>query len=548
MTGGALNLRFGVDAGTTATGDETYRIRQPTGATVDRDFRAADASRVTGGGWPARQRWTDGSLSLELFDLTNEFSGTLDRLFPVHLSLNDFSMLGIFGTTAGPLPAMLPERYMDANGEATFRGSTAGYFQDVDQRLFQTTGELILRANFPAQTVQGNIGNATFTAASPSPTPASPRPAPSRFSLDFTFNGQLSGAAMTFAATGNTISPVDRMTGPVIGSFYGAAGAAADEAGLTFSLSNSAQGTRYFGIGAGGHVLGPRPFLTPMTTVTAGRGPSVMVRAANVGIFGPRGAGSSVAASTLLNVSPNVSAGFQPGTSMDFRDDVFSLNYNVNGVTINESWSYFAQPSYTNFGTIYETMKGTPLYDYDHHNIGFDLGTSLAGALDNVFLIAVAGDTFSTSQNYGFVVFGTQTAPGDMPTTGTAAFRGNTRGVYLDGAGQFFRTDSQVTMNANFATGAVSGQATNFRSLGDYFPGSSPNLLDFGFSGSIASGSSTFGATASSAAGGLGLTGRVEGAFYGAAGVAPDEAGFAYQLGAPGGGSFMAGAAIMKRD
>jgi hypothetical protein len=365
------------------------------------------------------------------------------------------------------------------------------------------------------------------------------------------FNGQINSAAMTFtgAATGgSSASAGGPMTGEVSGRFYGASGVAADEVGLAFSLTGA--GSKYFGVGAGGHQLAPRPFLTPLTTVNMGRGPSVVVSATEVGLFGPRGPGSGVAASSLMNVSPDVWVSFNPGTTMDYQDDVFRVRYGANGLAIDDTLAVFAVERFGEFGTNTSASNGNNSssglrLSYDHHNIGFDLGPSLAGALNNVFLMAFTGDLFSRNQSYGFVVFGTQTAAADMPTSGSATFRGQTRGVYLDTAAQFYRTASDLELTANFATGAVDGAATNFRMSADYHLGApAATMLDFNFSGTIAGGTSTFSGNAASVTGGLGLTGRVEGAFYGDPGVAPDEVGLAYQLGTPGSGAFMAGAGV----
>ena len=553
---GAAQSVMSFNPGTAAPGDETYRVQYPLTPNFDRDFRTAEstAAGYPGEVWDVARHWSDGTTTLDIFDMTNEFSGALDYVHAMRLNVGGETMFGVFGNRAGTLPTVLPERYVNADGMAAFRGATAGNFMDLDKRLYRTSSELGIEVNFRNNQVAGVASNTVLTPVSPAP--AVPIGAPLPFWFDFTFNGSLTASTMTFQGAATSVSSsadFGQLSGPVSGMLFGATGEAPDEAGLTFLLRNGADTVRYWGVGAAGHVLAPRPFLTPMTQVPLGRGPSVMISASNVGIFGARGAGSSVTASTLLNVDPNVSASFNPGATSGFADDQWSINYNLNGVTIMGPFSFGAMPSYTGFGTIYESFlaangatNGT--HHVYHHNIGFDLSDSLAGALDNVFLVSVQGNLFDKNQNNGFVVFGTQTAAANMPTSGSATFKGNTRGVYLDAVGNLYNTDSKLTMDANFATGAVSGAATDFRSSGDFFTGQTSDKLDFNFNASINSGTSTFSGTAASAAGGVGLTGHVEGAFYGAPGVAPDEAGIAYQLGNPGGGAFMAGGGIMAKQ
>ncbi len=545
------NALISMDPGGATTGDETFRVQYPP-ATVDRDFRAADGPAFTYPGfnsWISTNRWTVDDIVLDIFDLRVEQSQAYEYLYPIRLRRGGEVVFGVVGTASTGFPSTLPERYVDATGIARFRGQTAGYFYDVDKRIYRTTSNVNIEVNLTQSRLNAIIGNTSLNADSPDPDLNTFFRPPNGSWFDFTFNAPINSAAMTFQGTTSTSGNADfgAMTGPVSGMFFGAPGAAPDELGFTFSLANAPANARYWGVGAADHDLAPRPFLTPMTTVNMGRGPSVMVGGAGVGIFGTRGAGSSITAATLLNVSPDVWASFSPGATMSFQDDAWTLRYAAGGVTFDGAFSFFAMPSYTVSPTTYSSFLGQR-NNVEHYNIGFDLGPSLAGALDNVFLVSVRGDNFETNQNIGYMVFGTQAAVADMPTTGSATFAGKTRGVYLDATGQLFQTRSDLGMTASFGTGAINGSATGFSASGDMFPGFSSDVLDFTFAGAINSGASTFTANAASTAGGIGLTGNVQGAFYGAPGAAPDEVGLAYQLGSPGGGRFMAGGGLMAKQ
>ncbi|RYZ11430.1 MAG: hypothetical protein EON61_10110 [Alphaproteobacteria bacterium] len=554
VANGPANIQFGVKEDGGAAGDELYRLQHDTGVeTVDYLFDAAEADDVAAAyAWHKNRRWDDGTKTFELLEFDQTGFNTLDRVHVLNLLQDDLAMVGVFGTPAGAQPAILPERYARDNGYASFHGRAVGYYQHDNARLYRMNGFLGLSANFQLNLVEGLITSDTLEAIDPVP------PGGGRFisgcglCTSFEFDAVLNSAAMTFQGTAESVaSATTKLTGTVDGMFYGASGEAADEVGLNFSLANDLVGIRLFGVAAGAHVLAPRPYLTPMTTVLAGQGPSIMMKATGVGIFGTRGAGSAITSAYLSNTNPNITGSFYPDATSRYQDDRFSFNYNANGFAINEHWMFSSDPNSSNgFGTVYlyRQPNGTALYEFEHHNIGFDLGPSLAGALDNVFLVSIAGSYMSANQDRGFLVFGTQTAAADMPTSGSATFEGVSKGYYLDAAGRLYLTDSKLEMNANFGTGAVSGQATDFRSRGDYFGSSTFDALDFDFAGSIASGTSTFSAAATSQAGGVGLTGRVEGAFYGAPGVAPDEVGLAYQLGTPGSGSMMAGAGLLVKD
>ncbi|MEM9964342.1 MAG: hypothetical protein AAGC58_03230, partial [Asticcacaulis sp.] len=178
----------------------------------------------------------------------------------------------------------------------------------------------------------------------------------------------------------------------------------------------------------------------------------------------------------------------------------------------------------------------------------------LSGSLDFVQLASFERETSANTAEMAFIVYGRQTLAADMPTTGSAQFAGNGRGIYIPRGGGLLLTHNDIDMDANFATGKVSGAATNFR-LVDAGTGNlvtRSEKLDFLYSGTINSGTSTFSGTAISAlpssAGGLNITGQVEGAFFGPAGQAPDEAGLTYKLGTPITDAFMTGGAVLGKQ
>ncbi|OYW79562.1 MAG: hypothetical protein B7Z26_07855, partial [Asticcacaulis sp. 32-58-5] len=482
-----------------ASGDKTYRIRETfDGTTIDRDLKASDGAPQSGGFWTSVMSWVTSDFIFHILDLKGEgldsIADELTYVFPTMMTVDgpseDLVTFGVFGSRPGQLPSTLPERYLSTDGIATFSGKTNGIFSDVDKRLYRTRSSFQLQANFRTDRIFGFSGPTQISPMSTPPTSDPPRFVNGDY-LDFRLDGTINRFEMTYSANAQQTTPNPiwgSMNGEASGMFFGSAGTAPDETGFVFQMSTPDGRVRYFGVGAADHELASRPFLTPLTTVNSGRGPSVMITGAGMGIFGTRGTGSSITASTLLNVSPDVTASFRPGATQDYKDDNFALSYNVNGVNLAYAWQYLGFAETDNFGTAYSTMvggNGAPVYDAVHHNIGFDLGPSLAGALDNVFLVSIMGDKFSTEQTYGYIVFGNQTAAADMPTTGSASFTGETRGVYLDSSGQLFRTGSDLTMTANFGSGAINGAATNFMTVGDYFPGNSRDKLDFTFSGSI---------------------------------------------------------------
>lgn len=171
----------------------------------------------------------------------------------------------------------------------------------------------------------------------------------------------------------------------------------------------------------------------------------------------------------------------------------------------------------------------------------FDITNVLQGGLDYVQLGEVAPNPVNGA--YTFFAVGRTAATPAMPTTGTARYDGGTRGVYVNGSNVAFSTASDVTMTTNFATGAVSGSTSNFKMIDAAGAAvAAPASLAFTFNGNIAG--TAFTGTASN----TGMTGAVQGAFYGEPGGAPVEAGLSYNLGSTTGGGSMMGVGGLKKN
>lgn len=266
-----------------------------------------------------------------------------------------------------------------------------------------------------------------------------------------------------------------------------------------------------------------------LTTTTALTGPS-----ASLTIVG------TSTSSTLQNTTPGVSVTITPFSTPSTTDDAYVVSFVAGGVNYSQAFGITRAAS-------------DPLGAYRTVNTAtanffvFDLNTALGGSLDYVQLAAYDRAVGGNGAELGFIAFGRQTAAADMPTTGTARFTGASRGVYISSGQDFFTTRSDVTMDANFGTGSVTGSASNFRFMTQNgVLATRSERPDFTFSASIAAGTPRFSGSATSA--GLGISGGVEGAFFGGAGRTPEEAGFTYRLGTPGSGAFLYGGAVLGRS
>ena len=171
----------------------------------------------------------------------------------------------------------------------------------------------------------------------------------------------------------------------------------------------------------------------------------------------------------------------------------------------------------------------------------FDITNVLQGGLDYVQLGQVSPNPINGA--YTFFAVARTPSPTVMPSTGTARFDGGTRGAYISGAGTTYATASDVTLSANFATGAITGSTSNFKMVdANGATATQPHSLDYNFTANIAG--STFAGTASSTS----MSGSVNGAFYGESGGAPAEAALAYTLGETTGGGKLVGVGGLKKN
>ena len=171
----------------------------------------------------------------------------------------------------------------------------------------------------------------------------------------------------------------------------------------------------------------------------------------------------------------------------------------------------------------------------------FDITNVLQGGLDYVQLGRLAPTLYGG--NYGFFAVGRTQSSMIMPTTGSARFDGGTRGAYTNGAGTTYATASDITLNANFGTGAVTGSASNFRMLDSTGAAvTPPHSLNFDFTANIA------GSTFTGTAGSTSMTGSVNGAFYGEPSTTPAEVGLTYTLREITGGGMLVGVGGLKKN
>jgi len=500
-----------------------------------------------------------------LYPATTE-SGSLDYSLSfvshTHAEPNTDYIFGVYGRETGAFsPAM-------QTGSAVYAGQTFGEVNYARDGVYTVKGRLWLNANFATGAItgaatdfQGHLGHIDST--SPLTTlPGKP---------DFDFAASLTSTTGHFTGVAASRAGGLGWTGTVIGSFFGLANTTPDEVGLSYILSGD-DGSM-IGAGVAGaspsaaappSAPGPNPITPPALTTPGCVQSACLERTAT--FFGPsaqlnRSNGNSgsnpdypvpsyIRAADIHNVQSGVNVKIDPGVNTAVPTDTYTITYVIDGGRENFS-RIFRVPAATaadGFGGQVKTASADDIFLTGTLSV-YDVSSTLSRALDFVQIAAERHREVAQQEERSFIVFGRQTAPADMPTTGSAQFAGATRGAYVNGD-RLYATASDISLNANFATGAVSGRASNFQ-FQEWFTGApttTPESLDFRYSGSIASATSTFSGTATSETGGLGLTGRVEGAFFGATGQAPDEAGLTYQLGTPESGIFMTGGAALGRQ
>jgi len=109
------------------------------------------------------------------------------------------------------------------------------------------------------------------------------------------------------------------------------------------------------------------------------------------------------------------------------------------------------------------------------------------------------------SPEFGAFSVGAATAAADVPGSGSGTFKGKSAGYYVDAGGNLHRTESDATLDVDFA-----GRSVAFSTSGTTADGSSAGNLDL--SGSLTYSNGGFSGAVESAGG---LTGKTSGNFYG---------------------------------
>jgi hypothetical protein len=140
------------------------------------------------------------------------------------------------------------------------------------------------------------------------------------------------------------------------------------------------------------------------------------------------------------------------------------------------------------------------------------------------------------------ISFGSRTAVGDIPTTGTGTYQGFLVGNAIEASGQQFSISGGATATADFAARSIA-LSTNGSTKTDRATGVSVTDLGYNVTGTLTypMGSNTLSGTATSA---NGKTGTAGGAFYGPQAA---ELGVTFSLAGSGGGQPFVGGAGMKR-
>lgn len=565
------NATVTLSAGSSGTaGDETYRVvYKLNGQTYDFEVGGTGESFTTYG-FPTRRPACTNPVncpaSVNLIYAATAESGDLDYVLPYMLSNLSTQIYGVGGRETGPLtPSM-------QTGTALYAGSAFGSVATPTSSGI-AQGRLRMDVNFATGAIDGAIVDFSTPVSTP-------------IVLDFLFTGSLNNASGRFTGSALARQAGSSLVGNVFGSFYGISGQKPDEVGLSYYLASPTYQVTLTGVAVGGATTTaaalppPPPTATPpvspppppppspppppvpptppgsspgssatcakakcLTGKTYFNGPStlIQVRNANPGVATP------IAGTRIDTVTANTYLMIDPKGTASESDDIYSVKY-MNGGNVYERNFSLLRP----VSNVLGSLKVAAFADgYTDSFFLVDLDSVLAQAADYVQIAAFSREIVPTGAELAFITFGRLTDAKDMPTSGTASYAGQTRGIYVTSGGDVFDTASSIDMTANFGTGKISGLASNFKLMN-----SSGNLvtrsekLDFLYSADINSGTATFSGTAISAfptsAGGLGITGQVEGAFFGPKDAPPAAAGLTYKLGVPVTGSFMSGGAVLE--
>lgn len=299
------------------------------------------------------------------------------------------------------------------------------------------------------------------------------------------------------------------------------------------------------GGGPSGGVVTPTPPapVTPPALPTP-PGPPAGSSASAVVWIGPSTAmtvGGNPVTRRIDNVASNISVVYDSQGTASTADDRYTVRYGPDGY----------ERSFTGFAP---TSDGLGTYRFSSQTVGgrgeslylMDIANAFANSLDYVQMLGFERETDATHAQLAYLTVGVQTPRASMPTTGTARFEGETRGVLSPFPSEAYITVSDIQMTANFASGALNGSTSNFRNHSVVAANRSiANDLNFTFTGSITAGTANFTGTASTVNyGGPGMTGTVQGTFFG---PNADEVGLAYDMSMSTSSAQMQGVAVMGR-
>lgn len=482
-------------------------------------------------------------------------SGTLDYVLPfiseqVSDNLTKYTVYGVFGRQSDLTQPALQ------TGGAIYAGTAYGEAKVRGVGDYTTRARLWMEANFATRAIQGTISD--FVGYNMDRSEMTLIPLPTK--LDFDFKAAFNYADPVFNGIAMGRNDALAIEGWVSGSFFGAPGQVPDEVGLSYFLTTPELQNYIVGVAVGGsspNALPPPPAPPRLPSppavncidsscfgaLTRFHGPSTLLKVRNAS----PGQATPIASAWNNNLDTNVWLEVDPGVLAGVSDDRHRVHYKLNGTDYEQVFGELT-PISDALGN-YEAAIGAD----DSLFVKFDLETSLSGSLDFVQLTSYERGSTNTAE-MAFIVYGRQSISDEMPRYGGAEFVGSTRGIYIPKEGGLYLTHSDITLSAHFGNGTISGATSNFKLVSTETGNlvSRSEKLDFLYSGSIHVGKSTFSGTAISAlpssAGGLNITGTVEGAFFGGHGLFPDEVGLTYKLGTPITDAFMTGGAVLGKQ
>lgn len=439
----------------------------------------------------------DGEWRLPMFSQSLEYASTLPG---GPFAITRFDVFTTFGprTAAAELPT---------TGGALYQGESFGTYQDVVNGLFARVATSVrINADFGTRILSG-----VFAGAEAQGLDGVVPPTGLAFDIsEIAFSAPLDA---TFTATTPVLYPRNDLlgvplSGAVSGEFHGSGTNASSELGGSFSFSRPGV-FNYAGVFATG-----RNELPGLRSSAAFQSFSSAAGASNFAV-------SSQAISGLSF------AWARRGAAA--ADDLATLSFVQDGVTKNFTMGptfgagpYFGYLLTPSGGSVY--LEGVSILDVNPSPIRLNVVERIAGRDLNY-----AGfGRYAGMDPDVYFAFGQRTT--QMPTTGSAHYSGVLRGEYNTGEGSRYDVFGRIGIDANFASGAISG--------GTEVVPTAPAVtssLNFTFAGSIAgSGFSSAFATQNNT-----LNGTIAGIFAGP--NAPEVAGTFATSPVPSGASYAGG-------